>query len=220
MNASALPDNAPLAQRLPAMLPAIYRDDPFLSRYLWAFERVLLGIEEGIAQLPALFDPAQAPPEFLPWLSSWIAFASRGDFSIAQQRRFIARIAPLYRRRGTKENLRELLTIFTHGAIPTIEEDPATPHFFRVTMRLPSDTPEAQLRQSSIAHALIDLEKPAHTYYELQLLFPTMQIGVTSTIGVDTLLGTYPSDSAAARASQALDGPQPTTRKSTRRART
>lgn len=190
MNATVLPPATPIAQRLPPLLPAIYRDDPFLARYLWAFERVLLDIEQSIAQLPSLFDPAETPGEFLPWLSSWVAFTLRADFAPAQQRKFLARVASLYRRRGTKENLRELLTIFTNGAIPAIEEDPAQPHFFRVTMRLPANSPEAQLRQSAIAHALIDLEKPAHTDYELHLLFPTMQIGVTSTIGVDTLLGT------------------------------
>lgn len=193
MNASVLPIVTPIAQRLPALLPAIYRDDPFLARYLWAFERIFLDIEQSIAQLPALFDPAETPAEFLPWLSSWVAFTLRADFSPAQQRRFLARVASLYRRRGTKENLQELLTIFTRGAIPTIEEFPARPHFFRVTMRLPIDTPEALLRQSAIAHALIELEKPAHADYELNLLFPTMQIEVTSTIGVDTLLGTDPN---------------------------
>lgn len=101
------------------------------------------------------------------------------------------RLVSLYRRRGTKQNLQDLLSIFTRG-VPTIDEsDAAGPaHSFRITMRLPRAAPDVQLRQTAIAHALIDLEKPAHTDYELDLPFPTMQIGVSSTIGVDTLLGT------------------------------
>jgi phage tail-like protein len=178
------------AQRLPAWLPAIYREDPFLARYLWAFEQAFVEIEQQIDALAQFFDPAEARQDFLPWLSSWVAFTLRADLGLTQQRRFLARVAPLYRRRGTLQNLQELLTIFTRGGVPTITEDPARPHYFHVTMRLPSAAPEVQLRQSAIAHALIDLEKPAHTYYDLELLFPTMQIGVTSTIGVDTLLGT------------------------------
>jgi len=43
-------------------------------------------------------------------------------------------------------------------------------------------------RQSDIVRALIDLEKPAHTDYELELRYPTMQLGVHSTVGLDTLL--------------------------------
>jgi phage tail-like protein len=191
MNSPISPVAGPqAAQRLPAWLPAIYREDPFLSRYLWAFEQALVDIEQRIDGLAQVFDPAEARQDFLPWLSSWVAFTLRADLGLTQQRRFLARVAPLYRRRGTLENLRELLTIFTRGGVPTITEDPTKPHYFHVTMRLPRDVPEVQLRQSAIAHALIDLEKPAHTYYDLELLFPTMQIGVTSTIGVDTLLGT------------------------------
>jgi phage tail-like protein len=43
-------------------------------------------------------------------------------------------------------------------------------------------------RQSAVVQALIDLEKPAHTDYELELCYPTMQLGVHSTVGLDTLL--------------------------------
>lgn len=185
------------AQRLLSYLPAIYRDEPFIGRYLWAFEQVLVGLEGRIDALSQQFDPLEAHEDFLPWLSSWVAFTLRADLDDSRRRMFLANAVSLYRRRGTKENLQQLLAIFTYGAVSTITEDPQRPHYFHVTMRLPWDTPEEQLRQSAIAHALIDLAKPAHTYYELELLFPTMQIGVTSTIGVDTLLGT---DRAAAPA--------------------
>jgi len=179
------------AQRLPSYLPAIYRDDPFLGRYLWAFEQVLLELEQRIGSMATLFDPAETRDDFLPWLSSWVAFTLRADLDSTQQRAFIARIIPLYRRRGTKQNLQDLLSIFTRG-VPTITEsgDAGPAHHFTITMRLPRAAPEVQLRQSAIANALIALEKPAHTFYDLDLQFPTMQIGVTSTVGIDTLLGT------------------------------
>ncbi len=44
-------------------------------------------------------------------------------------------------------------------------------------------------RQNQIIRALIDLEKPAHTAYDYFPTHTTMQIGVHSQIGVDTLLG-------------------------------
>jgi phage tail-like protein len=188
---SAAPGQA--AQRLPSYLPAIYRDDPFLGRYLWAFEQLLLGLESEIGTLAALLDPTETREEFLPWLSSWVAFTLRADLDVSQQRAFIARIVPLYRRRGTKQNLSDLLSIFTRGA-PTITEpgDTDPPHHFTITMPLPRAAPDVILRQSAIANALIELEKPAHTSYAFDLQFPTMQIGVSSTIGIDTLLGTGP----------------------------
>jgi phage tail-like protein len=179
------------AQRLPSYLPAIYRDDPFLGQYLWAFEQVLLGLEAQIANLASVFDPTQAPEEFLPWLSTWVAFTLRADLAPAQQQQFLARIVPLYRRRGTKQNLQDLLFIFT-GGTPTITEavDTEAAHHFTISLILPDRPPAERLRQITIAHGLIDLEKPAHTVYDLEPEFPSMQIGVTSHIGIDTLLGT------------------------------
>jgi len=216
------------ASSLLQYLPAIYQEDPFLGRYLLAFEKVLLGLRDGVAFPPiasefpgqgleeciagvaTYFDPLQAPEEFLPWLASWTAFSLRADLDITKQRQFIAKIAQLYRWRGTKQNLQDLLSIFT-VSVPTVIEqdirgiqvgDPKTstigvnmhvggekPHFFHVKISLSRAAPEVQNRQMNIARALIDLEKPAHTFYELVPVFPSMRIGWYSTVGVDTLLG-------------------------------
>ncbi len=44
-------------------------------------------------------------------------------------------------------------------------------------------------RQYAVTRALIEQEKPAHTDFNLKLVYPTMQLAVHSTIGVDTVLG-------------------------------
>jgi phage tail-like protein len=196
---SPLPPLPPLqahqtAQRLPSYLPAIYREQPFVGQYLWAFEQVLLDLEQQIGSIASIFDPQETREEFLPWLSSWVAFTLRQDLDTEQQRRFLARIIPLYRRRGTLKNLQDLLSIFTTG-VPAIVES-SDPHHFHATLRHTPAEPDELLREISIAHALIDLEKPAHTFYDVDFLFPTMQIGVTSHIGVDTLLGTIAAAAA------------------------
>ena len=47
--------------------------------------------------------------------------------------------------------------------------------------------------------AIIDQEKPAHTFYAFRFRdVPTMQIGVHSTVGVDTVLGSV-IDATSAR---------------------
>jgi phage tail-like protein len=171
------------------------------------------GLEETIAGLAAYFDPKQTPDEFLPWLASWTAFALRADLPIDKQRDFVANIIQLYRWRGTPRNLQNLLAIFTTG-LPTITESQGAefqigvhstvgadtwlgggpPHYFRVTIALPRLNESARERQLQIARALIDLEKPAHAFYDLTPISPTMQIGKYSTVGVDTLLGTPQED--------------------------
>jgi phage tail-like protein len=185
-------------------LPAIYRSDPLTNQLLSAFEAILIGspnddkfpsrpigIENTIAQIDRLFDPDQTPEDFLPWLSSWTAFSLRADLSIPAQREFIAKVVSLYRRRGTKKNLQDLLTIFTQN-IPEITET-ETPFCFRVKIRL-SGAPADATRQLEIIRALIDLEKPAHTYYFLNAEYPSLQIRPLTDnpaqIGVNTILGT------------------------------
>jgi phage tail-like protein len=167
------------------------------------------GLEETIAGLAAYFDPMQTPAEFLPWLASWTAFSLRADVPLSQQRGFVADIIQLYRWRGTRQNLQKLLALFTTGtpavAEPTGDElqvgvhstvgvdtflGGGPPHYFQVTIALPRMSESVRSRQLQIARSLIDLEKPAHTFYDLIPISPTMQIGVYSTVGVDTLLGT------------------------------
>src|SRR6185295_2826017 len=99
-------------------LPAIYHEDPLLERFLRAFQQLLVGNEEGgppsleqtIAGIATLFDPMDTPREFLGWLAGWTAFTLRADLEPDLQRKFIANIIQRYRRRGTLENLRQLLS--------------------------------------------------------------------------------------------------------------
>lgn len=224
-------------------LPAIYHEPevpgepPFIGRFLLAFEQILSGhglsgepgVEEILDGIPGAlagvqryFEPGagatvadsqRAPAAFLEWLSGWVALSLRADLDEAQQRQLIARAVSLYRMRGTRRGLAELLSIYALPN-PTIEEfatafqigvhstigedtriDGGPAHFFRVTIRLPDPDLQAFARQREIATAIIDMEKPAHTYYELRVETPAMQIGVHSTVGVDTLLGPKPAQS-------------------------
>lgn len=152
----------------------------------------------------------QAPQEFLGWLAGWVGLALRGDLDELRQRDFIARAISLYRLRGTRQGLAEFVSIYTRLG-STIEEldtpfqiglhsrigvdtwlagGPA--HFFRVTIRLSTTNVEQIGKHRQVATAILDMEKPAHTYYQLIVETPKMQIGVRSRIGVDTLLDPTP----------------------------
>ena len=232
-------------------LPAIYHEHQFLNDYLSAFEKLLLGrndgikipgvkeeskpcslkdltpldnpqcygLEETIDAIPALFNPLDTPQDFLPWLASWVALSLRADLDVGEQRNFIASMIQRYRRRGTKENLIELLRIFTQtppeideDAVPSadfikrypqFEKDPRPAHFFKVSVLLRDPKVETVQRKREIAHAIIQLEKPAHTFYELETRFSSMRITENfddrdkypnkyrATLGVDTLINVF-----------------------------
>jgi phage tail-like protein len=200
-------------------LPAIYREDPFMGQFLLAFEKLLLGradtpdpdlnpagLEQIIDGLATLYDPLKTPDEFVPWLSKWTALSLRADMTLEQQRMFIAQIIQLYQYRGTQANLVKLLELFL-AATPAIEI-PADdkPYFFHVKITLPRREVEFVKRQQEIAQALVELEKPAHTDYTLTVNTPTLRIGEFSTVGVDTLLGTIDTASAAGQQKEAENG--------------
>ena len=215
-------DNRPTSSYLD-YLPALYADNEFLGRFLLAFEQILSGppgnplpsranngteqlsLEQLIEQLYTYFRPLAspqantptqniAPAAFLPWLATWVALQLQADWDEATQRQLIHQMVSLYRWRGTKKGLKTLLKLYTQEDVEIYEFD-RPPHYFQVELAL-SDlgrlgSLEAMLR------TLIDREKPAQTFYTLQLLFPTMRIinqpkperpGLR--LGVNTLLGT------------------------------
>lgn len=174
------------------------------------------GLEEIIARVYRYFEPdanlelaqgERAPKAFLPWLAGWVALTLREDWDELRQRELIARAASLYRLRGTRRGVEEFLRIYTRLGVEVDELgtafqigvhstvgvdtvlDGGAPFFFRVRVLLPSPDPAQIKAQGAVAHAIIDLQKPAHTVYALSVETPTLQIGVHSAVGVDTLVG-------------------------------
>ena len=172
------------------------------------------GLEETIARLYRYFEPGasladgeRAPKEFLQWLAGWVALTLREDWDELRQRDLIAKAASLYRLRGTKRGVEEFVRIYTRLGVRIDEEstplqigvhstigqdtilDGGSPFFFKVHVLLPDPDPAQIKVQNQVAHAIVDLQKPAHTYYALSVETPIFQIRVHSTLGVDTLVG-------------------------------
>lgn len=220
-----MPDKLKGPSGLLEYLPSIYHEDEFVGQFLSAFEKILLGRDDGIdigspgleqtiGGIASLFTPKAQPPElpdetpadFLTWLSGWVALTLRADLDELRQRDFIARAVSLYRLRGTKRGLEELIGIYTRlgvtiwepsdalqiGAQSTVGVDTVlgggTPHFFRILIRLATTDPQTIKNQVQVVTDIVNMEKPAHTHFILEYETPQLQIGDTSRVGVDTLL--------------------------------
>jgi phage tail-like protein len=218
-------------------LPAIYQDptegdDPaggaqFLSDFLDAFERVMLSrqsdtltgsapdrpsgaigsLEDEIARIHLLFDAQTTPEQFLTWLASWVALGLRSDLSPARKRRLLANIALLYRIRGTRRYLEEVLKLYV-DALPSVTDEDfpslqiaahstigadtylggGQSFLFQVQLAFSQQENDFVARQRDVARDVIELERPAHTWYQLRVIFARLQLGVHSTVGVDTVL--------------------------------
>lgn len=173
------------------------------------------GLEEIIAGLYRYFEPGEhlpegerAPREFLPWLAGWLALVLREDWDEPRQRNLIANASRLYRLRGTKKGVAEFVQIYTRlgveideqgaslqvGVSSTVGVDTllggGAPFYFRVRVLSPDPTPAVLEQVRQVAVAIVDLQKPAHTFYTLDVVAPAFQIAVHSTVGTDTLLTT------------------------------
>jgi phage tail-like protein len=129
--------------------------DDILCRLLQAFEALLSGREDAGTAAPhgierildvieGYFDPFTTPPDFLPWLASWVALSLRkgvewvGEADAADKeknheqsvpfyrnspnRTLLSQIVQLYRMRGTKEGLEEYLKIFVGDGVKIFDE--------------------------------------------------------------------------------------------------
>jgi len=178
-------------------LPAIYQEDELMGRFLMLFESFLAPIEQQIEQLALYLDPRLTPPEFLPWLASWIDLVLDEAWPEDRRRQLLGAATDLYRKRGTCRGLQEYLEIYTGGNATIVEHRAHNlrlgpearlgsgvalgtrnmPHTFSVSLRLPPiGTPgggEERDRQEAARQrkilAIIEAEKPAHTAYDLHL---------------------------------------------------
>jgi phage tail-like protein len=155
-----------------ALLPPIYQDDPFLSRYLLIFKTILDPLERMIGQINLYFDPRIAPEQLLPWLATWVDLVLNEKWPLERRRELIGYAATLYRWRGTRRGLSDYLRIYT-GTRPRIVEpgqerngEAKLPdHTFAVYI----DVPDPAQLDRELIERIIEAEKPAHAAYTLQL---------------------------------------------------
>ena len=177
-----------------------------VDRLLSVIEPMFADFESMLNELSDYFDPLLAREDFLPWLASWTALVLRADWSLEQKRKALSQIIPLYRKRGTKTGLEEYLKIYVGEGVSIFDEHdqlqvgkkatvgvdtvvgglPA--HFFRANVAFTTPDPVELSEKTESVRAVLDIEKPAHTYYSLSFSGPTFQIGVRSTVGKDTLI--------------------------------
>lgn len=179
-----------------------------------SIEEIMARIHEFFDPLftPPVFDRPGDEAAFVAWLSGWVALVQNQTWDLRSQRRLLARIVPLYRQRGTRDGMEEYLRIYLRefaGAAVTVEEQldgiqvgaatigqntvvgGSPPFFFFVQIVLQALSGATAFRNLVMnTRAIVDLEKPAHTYYAFLYRVPAMTVGVHSTVAEDTMIGT------------------------------
>lgn len=165
------------------------------------------GIGEVLDNLYNYFDPKEAPQDFLNWLASWVALTLKeGEtWSDDQKRKLISRIVPLYQKRGTREGLEEYLKIYVGDNVSVLDElgpfrvgvnssvgidtviGEFPPYYFIVDVTFPAPDPKLIEEKTRAAKEIIEIEKPAHTFYKICINVTTLRVGY-SRLGINALL--------------------------------
>jgi len=178
-------------------LPGIYQEDELMGRLLMLFESFLAPIAMQIENNAYYYNPRMAPPEFLPWLASWTGMVLDNQLPEKTRRKLLNASATLFRKRGTRQGLQEYLEIYTGGKVqifehfsenfrlgPTAYLGPGIafgtgniPNTFSVNVHIPPNPAwqdaesrlKGKLQIERKVCAIIEVEKPVHTGYELQM---------------------------------------------------
>lgn len=151
------------SSRLINYLPDIYHTD-FMSRFLALFESISMPIEWTIDHFDLFLSPRTVPSAFLPWLANWFDMVFDPTWSEAQRRQLLGQAHVIFSRRGTKWALSKVLEIYT-GHTPEIsdQDDDLAPFTFVITLPISQKETHPNLLET-----IININKPAHTIYELK----------------------------------------------------
>jgi phage tail-like protein len=108
------------------LLPEVFRrHDPNIARFAEALDDVLAPIWLTLDCYDAYLDPMLAPADFLELLAGWVGLGIDRNWSPDQTRRLVATAVELYRWRGTRRGLVELVRAYT-GVEPEISDSGGT----------------------------------------------------------------------------------------------
>jgi phage tail-like protein len=164
------------------------------------------GIVEVLDNFYNYFDPQETPEGFLNWLASWVALTLKeGETWEDKKRQLISRIVPLYQKRGTREGLEEYLKIYVGEGVSVYDDlgplrvgvnssvgidtviGGLVPYFFIVEVTFPAPNPKIIEEKTRAIKEIIEIEKPAHTFYRININMTTLRVGY-SRVELDTQL--------------------------------
>lgn len=191
-----------------AYLPAVYQENEqsrdFLERFLSLFKTFYSANEHQIGRLEKYFDADFVSGDFLLWLGSWLAVAVDENWAEEKLRQLIKKAPRLYKKRGTREGIQEILKIYTgekpfvveqfqlrHGLIEKYYEDlldrlyGTDPYEFCILLKpFLVETTD----QRSTVKSIVNSEKPAYTRANVIMLEPWISLDLYTYIGVNTYL--------------------------------
>lgn len=110
-----------LDRQLPRSWSRDELDASFLHRFLAPAEGMLRDLDDRAAERAALLDPHTAPAEALEWLASFLGLVVDRRWPLAARRGLVAEAYDLFRLRGTRAALEEVLRLYLGRRVDIVE---------------------------------------------------------------------------------------------------
>ena len=192
-------------------LPRIYRTNDrktgFLERYLAIFQTFYEELDSKIENIAEYFDPACAEADFLEWISGWLDISDASLWPVDKLRQFLSRAVRLYRKRGTRDSLCEIIELYT-GERPFVVEnsellklrgtdiyrDTLLPMYgnnpYRITVLIKSSLVKSANELNAIKKIAAEMI-PVSMELNVILLEPYIFLNKFSYAGINSVLGSY-----------------------------
>lgn len=139
-------------------------------RFLLFFQHIMTTVTDRIDQIPSLTDPLTADPKFLPWIASWVTFELDESLPLHQQRELVRRSIRLYRTRGTKAGVEEMIRVLTSAPVDVTERKKPQPAVLgALTLAGGKNVDDRFLRNEPPGFYLVQPERKATTFFVLTL---------------------------------------------------
>ncbi len=139
-------------------------------RFLLFFQHIMTTVTDRIDQIPSLTDPLTADPKFLPWIASWVTFELDESLPLHQQRELVRRSIRLYRTRGTKAGVEEMIRVLTSAPVVVTERKKPQPAVIgALALAGGKNVDDRFLRDEPPGFYLVQPERKATTFFVLTL---------------------------------------------------
>lgn len=160
-------------------LPSVYAEDRMALSIMAALDELIAPLLTILDCLPAYFDPAIAPADFVAWLGGWVGAEVTGDEPEDTLRRMVAGAAAAHRLRGTARGVSEAVRL-AFGVIPEIEESGGASWSVRPLGTFPGETaprlvvrlrvPDPAAIDAGRLERLVASVRPAHVPCHVEVL--------------------------------------------------
>ncbi|MBN1336751.1 MAG: hypothetical protein JXB39_12405 [Deltaproteobacteria bacterium] len=145
-------------------------DNEAFRRFLFVFQHLMTTVLDRVDQIPSLTDPIVSDARFLPWIASWVHFELDGSLPVHQQRELVRRAIRLYRNRGTREGMEDMIRVLTSAPVRVLErEKPPPAALGAMVLSGGRDLAGRYLKDEPLAHFLIPQDRQCIRYFALAL---------------------------------------------------